>query len=396
MKLPISGSVLQNRVVQTISIAELFRLMGRSGVWVFIPLYLLHLRNVSYIEIGILFVFSAATSIPVSIFGGNLIDKFGRRKVALSLPPMMVILFFTMFVGIHYSLSIVYIYISFVLFAPVAILQSIVDQVIITDTTTEVDRIDAFSMTRIGANVGFSLGPAISGFAVSFNYAILPLVPLIAETFGFFLYFKYITYNEGPPITKKNLLSFPHNDRRFLIISLLVSLAFFSMGPWAYILPQFFSNVYFIPYSTIGLLFAANGLAVVFLQLPVNSLLYKMDDMTRISLGLIIYAVTFAVFGLTRNVILLLVDVIVLTVGENVVSPPSNSIIGKIAPEDRRGEYYGGFSLLSGFVYPFSPIVYEALLSVFIKSPIILWGIVGTACLTLGLSFRSLRRFWKF
>ncbi len=396
MRLPISREVVFNRVVQTISIAELLRLMGRSGVWVFIPLYLLSTKDVSYIEIGLLFLLSAVASLPVSIFGGNLIDRIGRRRVALALPPMLVIIFFVMFVGIHYSLSVLFTYLSFILFAPVAVMQSIVDQVIITDTTKESDRIDAFSMTRIGANVGFSLGPAISGFAVSYNYAILPLVPLISEIAGFFLYLRYINYNEAPAAAERNLFAFPRNDGRFLVIATLISLALFSMGPWAFILPQFFSRVYLIPYSIIGLLFATNGLAVVFLQLPVNRLFRKMDDMTRISIGLVLYAATFAVFGLTRNTPLLFLDVIILTIGENTVSPPTNSIIGKIAPEDRKGEYYGGFSLLSNFLYPFSPIVYEFFLAVFIRSPLILWGIVGTICLVLALSFPPLKRYWKF
>ena len=81
MKLPISKGVIQNKIVATISVAELLRLMGRSGVWVFIPIYLLRVRTVPLLDIGMLFVLSGITSIPVSVFGGNLIDKVGRRKI---------------------------------------------------------------------------------------------------------------------------------------------------------------------------------------------------------------------------------------------------------------------------------------------------------------------------
>ena len=396
MKLPISKDVVQNKIVTTISIAELLRLMGRSGVWVFIPIYLLEVRSIPYIEIGILFVLSGVASIPVSIFGGNLVDRVGIRKIALLMPPMLAVLFFVMFLGINYNLSDLYIYSSFILFAAVASLQSVVDMVIVTDSTNDIDRIDAFSLTRIGANVGFSLGPAISGFVVSYNYAILPLIPLISESLGFYLFYRYINYNEAPPQAEKSLISFPRGDNRFLIISILLSLAFFATGPWAYILNQFLSKIDLIPNFVIGLLFATNGVVVVGLQLPVNRLFYKTDDMKRVAVGLLIYAATFAVFGITRNIALLFLDVVFLTIGENVISPPMTSVIGRIAPEGRRGEYYGGFSLMSNFVSPFSPIVYAAMLAFFYRSPLLLWGLIGVICVALAVSIPLTRRAWSY
>lgn len=395
MRFPISNTVVKNRIIQTISLAELLRLMGRSGVWVFVPLYLLAINASSYVGIGVLFLLSAAASIPVSIFGGNLVDKIGRRKIALVIAPVLSILFFFMFLGIYLKLSTYFVTVSFILFSPAAVLQMIIDNVIVTDCTGELERIDAFSMTRIGANIGFSLGPALAGFAIGYNYAILPLIPMFAETAGFFLYFRFINYNEGPVHAERNLLSFPGKDRRFILVALIISLVFFSTGPWAYILPQFLSNVDLIPYSYIGLLFASNGLAVVLLQLPVNRLFYKVGDMTRISIGMVIYAATFVVFGFTRNVILLLVNIVVLTIGENTIAPPSNSIIGKIAPANRRGEYYGGYSLMNNFMGPFSPLLYEAMLAYFFTKPVSLWILVGTICLALALSIPATKRFWK-
>lgn len=395
MKLPISKDVIQNRIVMTISIAELLRLMGRSGVWVFIPIYLLKVRSIPYIDIGLLFVLSGIAAIPVSIFGGNLIDKVGRRKIALLLPPMLTVLFFVMFLGMYYDLSDIYVYSTFILFAAVATLQSVADMVIVTDSTTDIDRIDAFSLTRIGANIGFSLGPAISGFVVSVNYAILPLIPLLSESLGFYLYYKYINYNEGPLQAGKSLVSFPWRDNRFLLVSILLSLAFFTTGPWAYILNQFLSGIDSIPNFVIGLLFATNGAVVVGLQLPVNRLFYRMDDMTRVAAGLLIYAATFVVFGITRSIALLFINVVFLTIGENVLSPPMNSVIGRIAPEGRRGEYYGGFSLLSNFVSPFSPIAYEAMLAYFYHSPLLLWGAIGLICVALAVAIPLTRRSWK-
>ncbi|MEM0128403.1 MAG: MFS transporter [Thermoplasmatales archaeon] len=395
MLLPISKDVAKNRIVQTVSIAELLRLMGRSGIWVFIPIYLLD-KGSSYLDVGILFLLSSVAAIPASLFGGNLIDSIGRRRVALILPPAMSLLFLVMFIGMYFSLSQYVVYLTFVLFSAVATLQSVTDMVIITDTTLDIDRIDAFSLTRIGANVGFSLGPAISGYVVSFNYSILPLIPMVLEFFGLVLFYRFVKYKEENVSRGKSMISFPRGDRRFLFISVILSLAFFSMGPWAYILPQFFSRVDGISTTLIGLLFATNGVIVVTLQLPVNRLFYKFQDMSRVSIGLVIYAVTFLIFGLTTNIPLLFVDVIFLTIGENVVSPPMNSIIGRIAPENRRGEYYGGFSLLNNFISPISPIAYEAMLSFLFDKPFILWAGIAIICVALAAAVPMTKNKWAY
>ncbi len=377
--------VMNNKVVLTISAAELLRLLGRSGVWVFIPIFFLKEGYADYMEIGVMFMVSAFATIPTSLFGGNLVDKIGRRRIALIVPPAISLLFLLMFLDIYYKFNILLSIAAFVLFQPIASLQSIVDNVIITDSTLESERINAFSVTRIGANIGFSLGPAIAGFALAYNYAILAIIPMVAEMFGFTLYYKYVRYIEPPSQGTKKLTSFPRGDFRFLIISILISLAWFSVGPWAYVLPQFLSNVDMISSSTVGLLIASNGVAVVLLQVPVNRALVRMNDLSRVALGLVIYAITFAIFGFVRNTLLLLGDIVVLTLGENIISPASNAIIGKIAPESKRGEYYGGFNLVNSFLGPFSPLAYEFLLAFFHNSPIILWGIIGLICTSLAI-----------
>lgn len=383
--------IARNRTVLAISLVELLRVMGRSGTWIFIPIYLVVERHIPFINIGFLFLISSIVSIPISLFGGNLVDKIGRRRIAILLPPFIASIFFLMFLVIFYQLRILLLYLAFVALTPLGGLQEVTDNVMITDTTLESERIDAFSIVRISANIGFSIGPAISGIALSYNFAILPLIPLIGEIIGFILYFMII--RETKPSSSKGgaLISFPHNDRQFIIVSILLTFSWFSLGPWGYILSQYLSTVDRLNYSLIGLIFAANGIAVITLQLPVNRLLYRVSDVTRISLGLIIYSATFFVFSITRNPVLLILDVIILTIGENVISPASNSIIGKIAPEDKRGQYYGGFSLINNMIGPFSPLLYETLLSIFFKEPLILWGIISSICLSLAIVITILR-----
>ncbi|MGC8574771.1 MAG: MFS transporter [Thermoplasmata archaeon] len=386
--------LIKNRTVFAISAVELLRVMGRSGTWIFIPIYLILKRDVPFIDIGFLFLISSITSIPVSLFGGNLVDRIGRRKIAIALPPFISLIFLLMFLDIYYNLPLIIMYLSFISLFPLGGLQEVTDNVMITDTTIESERIDAFSIVRISANIGFSVGPALSGIALSYNFAILPMIPLIGEIIGFFLYFRIIRETKPISHNENRLISFPHKDRRFLIIAIVLALSWFSIGPWGYILSQFLSAVDKLSYSLIGIIFAVNGIAVISLQLPLNRALYKIDDMTRVSLGLIVYSATFFIFSLTRDVTLLIINVVALTIGENIISPASSSVIGKIAPEDKRGQYYGGFSLINNLIGPFSPLLYEFLLSLFLREPVILWGIISSICISLAFIIIFLRS-WK-
>lgn len=384
--LPNLTNLKNNRTLLAISICELLRVMAGSGAWVFIPIYLVTIRNTPFIIVGLLFFISSVLSIPTSIYGGNLIDKIGRKKIAVLLPPLIIITYLTMSVSIYFNYSILLIFATFITIGPLSSVQYIADTVMITDTTPEKDRITAYSVVRIASNIGFSIGPALGGIVVIFNYAYVTIIPAIGAIAELFLYLKLV--NETLPSkkvenNKRRTISFPYEDRLFIMIAFLLAISWFAVGPWQYIISQFFSKAYSLSSWKIGLLFAVNGLTVITFQIPINSILKRVNDLNRMSLGLIVYASTFFVIGLTRNLYLLVIDVIFLTCGENIISPPTSNIIGKIAPEDKRGIYFGGFSMINGIVSPFSPLFYEYLLSLFIYEPVLLWGIISIICIVL-------------
>ncbi|MGC8630423.1 MAG: MFS transporter [Thermoplasmata archaeon] len=383
------ANLRKNRTLLAISISELLRVMGRSGGWIFIPIYLITLRDISFFTVGVLFFISSAFTIPTSIYGGNLIDRFGRRKMAVFLPPLLMLVYFTISASIYFNLSIFIIFAAFISIGPLSSIQGITDTVMITDTTAEKDRINAYSMVRIAANIGFSIGPALGGLVVVFNYSYVTVIPAIGAIAELFLYVRFVNETLPPrkaESVKRKAISFPYEDKLFIIIGFLLAMTLFAGGPWEYILNQFFSRAYYFSSWQIGLLFAVNGLTVIIFQIPINSILKNVSELNRISLGMIIYASSFFVIGLTNNFYLLSLDIIFLTFGENTISPAISTIIGKIAPMDKRGEYFGGFSMISGVVGPFSPVFYEYLLTLFIRQFVLLWGIIAIICIILAVA----------
>lgn len=369
----------KNRIIKSIAVAELFRVMGRSGVWIFLPVYMLLKFNSPFIYITLGFVIPALIDPIINLFGGNIMDVYGRRRVALIIPIMNFIIFLFLFIAIYFSFSIIYLEIPFIAIGPLASLQGNADNVIISDVTKEAERVDSFSYIRIAANIGFALGPTIAGLSVSLNYSLLPIVPMVAEIITFIIYFMNIkeTFNLVGKPREKPLISFPKNDRKFIAASLIISLSYFSLGAWAYMLAQFLAKGYGMSTFLIGLIFATNGVVVAAFQIPTNRIFRNFNEVKRIFVGLIIYAVTFFVIGFTSNFYILVGDIAVLTIGENVISPSTLSLISKISPPEKRGEYFGGFSLVNSIFNPIAPLFYEGLLFRFMHSPILLWGIVG-------------------
>jgi MFS family permease len=123
----------------------------------------------------------------------------------------------------------------------------------------------------------------------------------------------------------------------------------------------------------IGILYSVNGLAVVFLQMPVNWVLARMRDFNRIALGGAIYSMGFFVLAFFSGFPFLIADVIFLTIGENVMSPVTYSLIGKISPAEKRGQYFGAFQLLLGLIAPMAPVLGTGLLSRFSYDPLLVW-----------------------
>lgn len=375
MKIPgLNFSILSNRYVGAISMAQLIRILGRSQAWIFIPLYLSNIRHIPYVYVGVLFFVTAMVTLPFSIYGGNLIDRIGRRIAVIWLPPIIISLLLAITVSVYLHLPDLILYIAFILVEPFSSIQGILDNVVLTDTTSEVERTDAFSIVRIGGNIGFSLGPAIGGFLSVVNYALVFLFPAIASIGEWYLYIKYVKETRVVQPHGREKMQIPISDRPFLMLCILIASVWFIAGQWGTTLTLFWSNVDLVPNSFIGILYAINGVVVVFLQIPINWALARMKDYRRIALGGLVYAFSFFALVFSSNLIFLAVDVVFITIGENILSPVAYSVVGKMAPADRRGQYYGAFQLIMGLIMPIAPVIGTVLLTKFSSDPLYMWG----------------------
>lgn len=374
---------LVNRTVAAVTLNDSIRSMGRYGAFVTLPIYLLTIRDVSFLEIGLYFTIASFIAIPANIFGGNLIDRIGRRPLFLTLPLVLAAIYLLMSVVVLRDLQYYWVFVLYSAVITLSSIQGTVDSVLIVDNTEEVRRNDAFGLQRIGYNLGSAAGPTLGGFLLIHAYSYLFLLMAIFSVVEEFIYFTQIgeskrkTSSESPqkmPLRH----SFPIRDRLFISIAIILSLLWFisSTGFEGTTLPMFLTDTYSYTSFQVGILFSINALVVVSLQIPINRIMFRWSSKDRIVIAGIIYALSFLVIGLTDNFLLLIADVVVITTAENIMAPPSQSIIAEISPEEKRGQYYGAAGAIGSAIGPFSSLFGSMLLLYFSGLPLLMYGII--------------------
>ena len=384
--LSIFGRSLNNPIVNTISYAEFIRAFGQYVVWIIMSIYLYEVRGLTYVDVGIVALAGGLLSFPASLAWGSLVDRIGRRLVGLMVPTANIIIFSGMFFDIFLGGPTWILILFYVITNPVSSAQYINDGALISDTTEESDRVEAFSRTRVAGNIGIGLGLVIGGIIATFNYSAVFVAPAVGSLIEFILYFYRIrdTRNQSTieqSVSTSHRIFIPRNDLFFIAAAILTASAYFVSGMFeSPITPLFLSSKYGFATYYITALFAINTVVVILFQNSINVVTGKWKDSVRISSGLALYAVGYLIIGLTPFFPVVAMAIIVLTLGENLQVPATMAFITRLAPQNRRGGYLGFASAVGSLIYPFRPLVGTIILAALIFSPVELWGTFSLMC----------------
>ena len=384
--LSIFGRSLNNPIVNTISYAEFIRAFGQYVVWIIMSIYLYEVRGLTYVDVGIVALAGGLLSFPASLAWGSLVDRIGRRLVGLMVPTANIIIFSGMFFDIFLGGPTWILILFYVITNPVSSAQYINDGALISDTTEESDRVEAFSRTRVAGNIGIGLGLVIGGIIATFNYSAVFVAPAVGALIEFILYFYRIrdTRNQSTieqSVSTGHKIFIPRNDLFFIAAAILTTSAYFVSGMFeSPITPLFLSSKYGFATYYITALFAINTVIVILFQNSINVVTGKWKDSVRISSGLALYAVGYLIIGLTPFFPVVAMAIIVLTLGENLQVPATMAFITRLAPQNRRGGYLGFASAVGSLIYPFRPLVGTIILAALIFSPVELWGTFSLMC----------------
>jgi len=142
-------------------------------------------------------------------------------------------------------------------------------------------------------------------------------------------------------------------------------------------------------YEQVGVLYSLNGVIVVLLQMPI-ALGIRRHHLEWIAVGTLCYGAAFLTFNYGFAYAAFLAGIVVLTIGENIVSPLQNTTIAAVAPRDARGSYFGAYSAVTTVATILAPPIGTLLLGT--GNSLILWGSMALLTAAVAVGYLALGR----
>lgn len=325
--------------------------LNRAGAMVipFLSLYLINVEGFTLPQVGWIMSCFGLGSLVGTFIGGKLTDTIGFYKVILA----------SLFLGGVGFVLLQFIDSFYGFCIGIFILTLMTDAArpaifVAADTYSKPGNITrSITLIRLAINLGFSIGPLVGGLIIAnINYTSLFWIDglsCIIASFGVFLLLKpkkqkdrkiekEIIIKEGvPPYLNKLYIL-------FFIIMIANSLAFVQ---YFSVMPVYYEKVHFLSEDLIGWLMFINGATIVVFEMPLITWLdrKKISKTMATFWGIFFLGLSFLVLNFTNWSGVLVIAMFLMTIGEMIGFPFSNSLALEMAPKGRKGSYMAFYSM---------------------------------------------------
>ena len=365
------------RPVWTVSVSQLVNRAG-SMVLSFLVLYLITDRGFSAQSAGFILFLYGLGAIVAGPFAGRLADRWG------AVPLMRASLFLSGLMLLVYPFA----HSPFAIGAATVVLAMLTEafrpaaMAFIGEIVAPANRKSAFAVYRLAINLGMAIGPAIGGVLATLSFRYL-FVADGATSIAAGLVLAAAALPErrrqgarpadGPTTTRLRLSTAAHLDPRFLFFLaavLPVTIIFFqhiSSMPLYVVRDLRFST------ATFGLLFSLNCLLIVVFEIPLNVATAHWPHRRTLALGAVLSGAGFGAMAFARDFWSLAATVVVWTLGEMLFFPASAAYATDVAPDARRGEYSGLYTMIFSIAFAIGPWAGTVVIDRF--GARVLWGL---------------------
>ena len=369
--------------------------LGGFMLYPFFALYLTQKFNIGMSTVGILFAIFSLSGMVGSALGGALADRMGRKVVII----ISLVLSSLSALGMGFAPTLE-IFIAVV--AIVGTLSSIghpAHEAVVADLLPPDKRAEGYGIIRVIFNLAVIIAPPIAGLLIARSYLTLFIVDaaisLISATIVIFALpeTKPQAHAHAKPESMKQTFAGygrVFKDTRFVAfigVTVMMTLVYMNMNST---LGVFMRDQHGMPALSFGSLLSLNAVIVVLCQFWVARKLEKYKPMLMMAAGSLLYAVGFAMYGFVPTFALFAVAMIIITIGEMIVSPFQQSMVASFAPEDMRGRYMAVSGLTWSIAFTVGP--YFAGLILDSANPNLLWIICGVIGLMATLGFIVLNK----
>jgi MFS family permease len=369
--------------------------LGGFMLYPFFALYLTQKFNIGMSTVGILFAIFSISGMVGSALGGALADRMGRKVVII----ISLVLSSLSALGMGFAPTLG-IFIAVV--AIVGTLSSIghpAHEAVVADLLPPEKRAEGYGIIRVVFNLAVIVAPPIAGLLIARSYLTLfivdAVISLISATIVIFALpeTKPQAHAHAKPESMKQTFAgygLVFKDTRFVAfigVTVMMTLVYMNMNST---LGVFMRDQHGMPALSFGSLLSLNAVIVVLCQFWVARKLEKYKPMLMMAAGSLLYAIGFAMYGFVPTFALFAVAMIIITIGEMIVSPFQQSMVASFAPEDMRGRYMAVSGLTWSIAFTVGP--YFAGLILDSPNPNLLWIICGVIGLIATLGFIVLNK----
>lgn len=312
----------------------------------FLSLYLTKNRGFSLEDVGWILTFFGLGSVAGSWIGGKLVDRIGHYKTMAG----SLLLSGLFFVLLQFPTSFWGICIGIFLVMSVADAFRPAVFVAINAYSKPENRTRSVTLIRLAINLGFSAGPAVGGLIIAgAGYSGLFWVDGITCTLAGILLLKLLHPKKAIENPKEAVLPSRSvlKDKPFLVFISAMILFGFVFLQYFSTMPLYYAQVHSLSEFQIGLLLGLNGFLIFLLEMPLIKFLESKIRSTlfHIITGTIMVGFSFLVINLTGWIGVLIVGMFLLTLGEMIAFPFSNSFALKRAQGGKQGSYMAMYSI---------------------------------------------------
>jgi MFS family permease len=357
---------------------------GGFMLYPFFALYLTKRFDIGMSSVGVLFAAFSLSGFVGSALGGALTDRMGRKGVII----FSLVLSSLSALGMGFAPTLeIFIAVSVI----VGTLSSIghpAHEAVVADLLPPQKRPEGYGIIRVVFNSAVIIAPATAGLLIAKSYLLLFIVDAVISLIaaGIVLFALPETKPQGQKNVKPESISktFAGYSKvvkdipfvAFVLVNIMMTLVYMNMNTT---LGVFLRDSHGITEAGYGYLISMNAIMVVLFQFWIARKLEKYKPLLMMAFGTALYAIGFALYGFVSTYILFALAMVIITIGEMVVTPFQQSLVAGFAPEAMRGRYMAIAGLSWGIAFAAGP--YLAGLIIDNLNPNLLWiacGILGT------------------
>lgn len=315
---------------------------------------------------GVYISLSGILFLPGSILGGKLADTIGRKKIIIIFNTLAAALYITCGF-IEPSIKLVYL----IMLAQACMTTAgPAHDSLIADITTPKNRNGAYSLSYMGWNMGFAVGPVIGGILYKSHLPLVfigdALTALIALSL-IALMVKETIHKSREEITdesralerqeKGSIFSVLAKRPILLYVAAIIFVYNFAYSQWSFMLPMQMMRIFKDSGAGyFGVVAGLNGLTVLIFTPVITKVTADVMPIRRMACGGLLYALGFSVFTFAGTFRLFMLGAYVFTLGEIMIVITAAPFIANRTPASHRGRMSAIIPMIYGAGHVLGPL----------------------------------------